>query len=407
MQTVDTARMREHNSALLLNLLFRQQNLSRADLSRVTGLSRSTVSAIVDDLIAADLVHELGTGDSRGGRRPTLLQFHDDAYAMVGVEMGASHIRAVVTDLRARVRGNRQARHAVREDAAGAMALVGELIDGALADAGARRSDLLGIGLGVPCPLDLRNPDQLCHQLMPAWDGVAVTRIIAERFGCPVAMDNDANLGALAERWWGAGVGGEDLTYIKIATGVGAGHIIAGEVYRGSNGTAGEIGHIAIDLRGPECRCGLRGCLAALVGAQPLADRVRALLSEDRTSALAAVEPTVHGLVAAAVAGDRLANQIVGEAGAHLGIEVASLLNLLNPAIVVLGGPLTAAGDRLLDPIRDTVRHRSLWRSVAEARIVTSQLGDAAVAVGAATLVLKAALDAPARFSSPRLARAG
>ncbi len=400
MQTADTSRMREHNAGLLLNLLFREQAASRADLSRVTGLSRSTVSAIVDELIATDLVRETGAGISTGGRRPTILQFNDDAFALVGVEMGASHLRATVTNLRAGVRADVEVAHAVVDDPDGTLTAIEALIQRALDQAGVARRTVLGIGVAVPCPLDLRNPDQLCYQLMPRWEGINVRRAISERFGVPVSIDNDANLGALAERWWGAGRGGEDLTYIKIATGVGAGHIIAGEVYRGSNGTAGEIGHLAIDLRGPECRCGLRGCLAALVGADALAARLDAATGTSGTRTKRKRAGTVSELAAAARAGDPLACTVVTEAGAYLGIAVASLLNLLNPAIVVLGGPLTEAGDLLLEPIRDTVRRRSLFRSVAEARIVTSELGDPAVAIGAATLVLQAALREPALFSS-------
>jgi predicted NBD/HSP70 family sugar kinase len=404
--SVDLTRMREHNSGLLLNLLFKQKGLSRADLARMTGLSRSAVSAIIDGLIAERLVCEVGAGDSRGGRRPTLLEFNADAYALIGAEIGATHLRVVATNLCARVRAVREVRHSVVEDPDGTLAELCQLIDGVLVDAGISRRALLGIGLAVPCPLDLRNPDALCSQLMPAWRGVRLPRALAGRYGCTVSMDNDANLGALAERWWGAGRTGEDLTYIKVATGVGAGHIIAGEVYRGSNGTAGEIGHLAIDLRGPQCRCGLRGCLAALIGAGAVSERAAAALSEGQRSELTATS-SVEAVVAAARDGDALAREIVDEAGAYLGIAVASLLNLLNPAIVVLGGPLTSAGDIFLDPIRATVRDRSLFRSVAEARIVTSELGDDAISVGAATLVLQAALKSPALFSASPLASAG
>jgi predicted NBD/HSP70 family sugar kinase len=287
------------------------------------------------------------------------------------------------------------------------MAVIAELIEAGLDAAHVRRGEVLGIGVAVPCPLDLRNPDTLCGQLMPDWRGRNVTRALAERFGCPVSLDNDANCGALAERWWGVGKTGEDLTYIKIATGVGAGHVIAGEVYRGSNGTAGEIGHIAIDASGPVCRCGLRGCLAAMVGAQALIDRTADALAAGRASSLAGRELSVAALIDAAHDGDALARELIAAAGDQLGVAVASLLNLLNPAIVILGGTLTTAGDLLMDRIRDTVRNRSLWRSVAEARIVTSELGDAAIAIGAATLVLKGALAAPARFQSSAIARAG
>jgi predicted NBD/HSP70 family sugar kinase len=403
--TVDTARMREHNSALLLNLLFKQQGLSRADLSRMTGLSRSTVSAIIDALIEEHLVKEvgIGVGDAKGGRRPTLLEFNDDAFAVVGIELGATHVHVVVTNLRAKVRASRDRQHAVIEQPSSTLAILPVLIRDCLREAKIDERALLGIGVAVPCPLDLGRPEQLDATLMPAWQGVDLGASLREHFDCPVNIDNDANLGALAERWWGAGTSGADLTFVKIATGVGAGHIINGDVYRGSNGTAGEIGHLAIDLHGPPCRCGLRGCLAALVGADALRAKVTAAVSSGQTTSLG-FDRSPGAIAKAAADGDPLARLVVGEAGAQLGVAIASLLNLLNPAIVVLGGPLTDAGALLLDPIRDTVRHRSLFRSVAEARIVTSELGEDSIAIGAATLMLQAALRSPALFdTSPRL----
>jgi predicted NBD/HSP70 family sugar kinase len=405
--TVDTARMRELNSTLLLNLIWRERRISRADLARRTGLSRSTVSAIVSDLLATGLVRESGAGDSSGGRPPTILDFVDDAFVIAGVEMGATHVHVVITDLRGRVRAEHNRPQAVVDEPASTLALIRKLIDRSLGQLDVPRSRLLGIGVGVPCPVDLKEPERLHPRIMPRWDGVSIVDTLIDAYGCPVYVDNDANLGAVAERWWGAGRDGEDLTYIKIATGVGAGHIIAGELYRGSGGTAGEIGHTAIDPRGPSCKCGLSGCLGAMIGSQQLVARARELARSGRAHAGPPSErTTIDGLVAAALDGDALAKKVVLEAGQYLGIAVANLLNLLNPAIVVIGGNLAAAGDLLLEPIRDTIQHRSLWKSVAEARIVTSELGDAAIAVGAATLVLKAALEDRSQFPARSAAQA-
>jgi predicted NBD/HSP70 family sugar kinase len=202
----------------------------------------------------------------------------------------------------------------------------------------------------------------------------------------------DANLGALAEGWWGAGHGVHDFAYIKVATGVGSGHVIGGKIYRGATGVAGEIGHLAIDPHGGPCICGLRGCLATFVGQAALVARARELLADEPQSALGGREITVPAIEDAALAGDPLALQVVREAAEYLGIAVAGLLNLMNPAMVILGGDLAPLGELLLEPLRETVRRRTLVSSIAAAEVRTSELGSQAVAIGAATMVLEAAL---------------
>jgi predicted NBD/HSP70 family sugar kinase len=384
--TADAAGMRTQNATLLLQLIWRERQLSRADLARSTGLSPSTVSAIVADLEHAGLVREIGAGASRGGRRPVLVGFRDDAYALVGVELGATHVAVVLTDLRGSVRAFRDVHVAVRDDPAGALAAARRLIDECLTAERVSRRRVVGIGVAVPSPVHPRRPGKLSPLILPAWRDHDVEAELASAFGVPVLVDNDANLGALSERFWGAGAGGEDLTYIKIATGIGSGHIINGALYRGSGGTAGEIGHIAIDPSGPQCVCGLRGCLATLIGSEALLERARKAWGRRKKS------PAIADIVGGVRAGDPVARELVDEVGHYLGIAVAGLLNLLNPAVVVLGGELTSVGDLLLDPLRASIRSRALSTSVAETRIVSSWLGERSIAVGAATLVLEAAL---------------
>jgi len=205
-------------------------------------------------------------------------------------------------------------------------------------------------------------------------------------------VDNDANLGALAEHWWGVGRGVDDLAYIKVATGVGSGHVIQGEIYRGATGVAGEIGHIAIDPKGPPCICGLNGCLVTFVGGHALVARAEELLPEFPESPLHEGPVTVHDIEDAALTGDPLALQVATEAAGHLGTALAGLLNLMNPAMVILGGDLSRLGDLLVDPLRDTVKARTLVSSVRAAEIRASELGPLSVAIGASTLILKEAL---------------
>jgi predicted NBD/HSP70 family sugar kinase len=384
--TADAAGMRTQNSTLVLKLIWRERQISRAEVARTTGLSPSTVSAIVGELEEAGLVREIGAGASRGGRRPVLVGFRDDAYTLVGVELGATHVSTVLTDLRGNVQAFRDTPLDVREQPVAALAKVRELVDDCLTAERVSRRRVVGVGVAVPSPVHPQRPGKLSSLILPAWRDHDVQESLFDSFGLPVYVDNDANLGALSERFWGAGAGGEDLAYIKVATGIGSGHIINGELYRGAGGTAGEIGHIAIDPNGPMCVCGLRGCLATLIGADALRARAHKMWGRRKP------RPTVADIVAGVRAGDPVAKQLVDEVGHYLGIVVAGVLNLLNPAVVVLGGEITSVGDLLLDPLRVSIRARALSTSVAETRIVSSRLGERSIAVGAATMVLKSAL---------------
>jgi predicted NBD/HSP70 family sugar kinase len=384
----------------VLRLIWRDREISRADIARSTELSRSTVSEIVSGLLATGLVAETGTGPSRGGRRPIVLRFQDDACSVVGIDLGATHVAAALTNLRGQVIAWEERAHAVRTDPEGTRALARELVDRCLAQGPRRRGRLLGIGVAAPSPVDPRAPDRLSQVVLPAWRGRLGLEPLARRLRVPLLVDNDANLGALAERWWGAGRGVDDFAYVKLGTGIGSGHVIGGEIYRGAAGGAGEIGHLAIDPHGPACVCGLRGCLVTFIGSPALEARAAALRPSHPGSALARVQITIDAIEAAALAGDPLALDVVREAAEYLGIAVAGMLNLLNPAKVIVGGGLARLGERLAEPLRATVERRTLVSSLAASRIEMSALGERAVAVGAATLVLQAALADPRRFPS-------
>ena len=356
-------------------------------------LARSTVSEIVSALLPTGLVSEVGPGQSRGGRRPILLRFEDDAYCILGVEMGASHVGVACTNLRGRTIAWRERSHPVQTDPEGTRALIEELCEACLASRTAEKAPLLGIGVAVPSPVDQDNPDGLLERILPAWKGKAGLAQLSERFGVPFLVDNDANLGALAEQWWGHGRGVADFAYIKLGTGVGSGHVIDGRVYRGASGVAGEIGHLAIDPQGRPCVCGLRGCLTTLIGSQALAERASELLGEYPDSVLHHSEVSAERIEDAALAGDLLATRVVDEAAHHLGVALAGLLNVLNPQMVILGGGLARLGELLLCPVREALQTRTLVASVAASQIRASDLGPQAGEIGAATLILRAALS--------------
>jgi predicted NBD/HSP70 family sugar kinase len=391
--------MRAHNAGLVLRMVWdATEGVSRAQLSRDTGLSRSTVSSIVNELLDARLVLESHLARSLGGRPPIVLRFNDAHSYILAIDLGASHVMVMCTDLRGRMISQETAEFDVQGDPPGTFGLLRRMIPRVLPEGGVHR--LLGIGVGVPCPVDANAPDQLSPRILPAWTDVRLASWLHHQWPVPVFMDNDANLAALAEAWWGAGQGQDDFSYIKVATGVGAGHLIAGDVFRGSSGIAGEIGHTTVDPVGRICRCGLRGCLEAEVGSASILAKVRQALQSGRDSSLRTAQPLqMTDVLAAAKAGDPLATEIIEDAGRYLGVAVANLLNLLNPSLVVIGGRLATAGDVLFTPLRRTVRDRALWTSIERAEVVLSALGDHSAALGAATLVLQAALAEPTLFT--------
>jgi predicted NBD/HSP70 family sugar kinase len=387
-------------SVAVLRLVWTERRISRAEIAQRLELSRSTASELVEPLLASGLVAEAGVGASRGGRRPIVLAFQDGAADILGVDVGASHVSVARTDLRGKVLAWHHRDHAVQADPDGTRALVKELCEAAMD--GVPRERLVGIGIAVPSPVDPKHPERVSEVALPAWHGTHGFRQALAKYKVPVRVDNDANLGALAEHWWGGARGLSDFTYIKVATGIGAGHFIGGAIRRGASGVAGEIGHVAIDPRGERCVCGNRGCLTTLVGGHALVERAKALRTRVPGSVLATGDVTLGRIEQAALHDDPLALQVVHEAAEHLGVAIASMLNLLNPAAVILGGGLAVLGDRLLLPLRAAALRRTFVPAVANTEIRVSTLGPQVVALGAATLVLDAALQDPTKFPSLR-----
>ncbi len=376
----------------VLRLIWDEKQISRVEIARTAGLSRSTVSEIIKEILPMGLVAEMGEGPSRGGRRPIVLAFQDNSCVILGVEMGGAHVAVAMTNLRGKVLAWETGEHPVRSDPKGTRKLIAKLCRKCLASPEAKGRPLVGLGIAVPSPVDPAMAGHLSPVVMPAWEGELGLDDLSKKLGVPLLVDNDANLGALAEYWWGRGREIDNLAYIKVATGIGSGHIIGGEIYRGATGVAGEIGHLAIDPNGKPCICGLNGCLVTLAGGSALIERAQDLIPEYPHSLLVSKEITVAEIESSALLGDPLCLQVIREAAAHLGTAVAGLVNLMNPAAVILGGDLAKLGELVLAPLRERVRSRTLVSSVTAAEIMVSKLGHQSVAVGAATLVLKSAL---------------
>ncbi|MEU9031815.1 ROK family transcriptional regulator [Streptomyces sp. NPDC048383] len=352
-------------------------SLTQAEIARATGLSAATVSNIVRELKEAGTVEVIDT--SAGGRRARSVSLSGDAGIVIGVDFGHTHLRVAVGNLAHQVLAEES--EPLDVDASWvegfdrAEALVGRLIEGV----GVGRDKVIGVGLGVPGPIDVESGTLGSTAILPGWAGINPRQELSQRLGVPVYVDNDANLGALGESVWGSGRGVKDLAYIKVASGVGAGLVINGQIYRGPGGTAGEIGHITLDESGPVCRCGNRGCLETFAAAR----YVLPLLESSHGPDL-----TMERVVELARAGDPGCRRVVTDVGRHIGSGVASLCNLLNPSRVVLGGSLAEAGELVLTPIRESVGRYAIPSAARQLSVLTGSLGGRAEVLGALALVL-------------------
>ena len=379
----------------VLRLNWREHQISRAEISRQLNLSRSTVTEIIKELLPTGLVAEVGNGESSGGRKPILLQFQDDAKVILGIDIGATHVSVAMTNLRGKLLLWKEKEYPVREDPEGTYKVIDQLCNECLSSLKHGSEMLLSIGVAVPSPVDPIHPEYLSETIIPSWHGKSGLERLREKYDVPVYLDNDANLGALAEHWWGAGKAVNDLIYIKISNGIGAGYILGGKLYRGSKGIAGEMSHMPIDPNGRLCGCGLRGCLATVISAWALKERIGTLSNLYPDSSLLNGSPSIIDIENAALNGDQLAIQVVNEATNYLTSAITSLVNLMNPDMIIIGGSLSGLGELVINPIQKKIDSCALVSSVAKTKLVTSALGSKGIAIGAATLAIEQAFIDP------------
>jgi glucokinase-like ROK family protein len=388
--------LRELNRGRVIDVLRERGTASRAEIARATGLSRSTVSTIVSSLIEAGLVTEQAeaTGvphGAHGGRPPVLLSLDKSAGVAVGIDFGHTHLRVAVSDLSHDVLAEDGRDLDVDHSASEGLDAASKLIDRVLKRARVQRKRVLGVGMGLPGPIDRTTGTVGSSAILPGWVGVDAAAEMSKRLRIPVHVENDANLGALAEFVWGSGKGFSDLIYIKLSSGVGAGMLLGGRLYHGTGGTAGEIGHTVVDPGGAICRCGSRGCLETVASAKAIAD----VLGDSRGEPV-----SIRQLLELARHGDAAAVRLIGEAGRQIGVAVANLCNVINPELVIVGGDMSAAGDLITQPILESIRRYAILSAAEQVTVVPGTLGERAELLGALALVLQP----PERFlvSPPR-----
>ncbi|OGO66836.1 MAG: hypothetical protein A2Z49_03660 [Chloroflexi bacterium RBG_19FT_COMBO_56_12] len=384
------------NKRIILDMIrFAPGGISRADLARSVNLTRSAVTPIINDLLAEALVHEAEDGPTTGGRRPILLEINPHYGYLVGIDMGATHLGMVLTDFAATVLQAVEVPFDVKLGPDVGLPLVNTVLIDLLATQGLSLEAIKAIGIGVPGPVVADAGMVSAPPIMPGWGGFPIRDHLQALWHRPVVIGNDAEYGAVGEWAYGAGRGVRNLVYLKVGSGVGAGLFLEGRIYQGTTGCAGEIGHITMLDHGPLCSCGNRGCLESLSGGYAIARKAREAVQNGRRTQLSTMDLqqiTARDVAEAAHLGDLVAQQIITESGMYLGIAAASLVNVFNPSLLVVGGGISQMGDLLLEPIRKAVRERSLQPAAQAVRITSAVLDRRSTSIGAVVQAVNLAL---------------
>ena len=388
MWSIPPLNVKNVNKHTVLDLIrFSPNGISRVELSRRMGLTRAAVTAIVSDLLPTRIIREAGGINVRSGRPPVVLEIDPTRGFVVGIDFGASHLSILIADLGAHILEEAEIAIDIQDGPITCIDQADQLLHDLLKKVGRELKDILAIGVGVPGPIVSDAGMVLAPPIMPGWDRFPIRDTLEKMWGCPVSLSNDSELGALGEWAAGAGRGEQNLAYIKIGTGIGAGLLLEGQIYHGITGSAGEIGHLTIEENGPLCACGNHGCLEAIAGGRAIALQAREAARNDKRTQLANIKPiesiTARNVASAARLGDLLSQQILSRAGTYVGIAIAGVVNMFNPGMVIIGGGVAQSGDILLEPIRLAVQRRSLPAATRAVRITTAMLGRRSSSMGA------------------------
>ena len=389
MHVVDAPHLR------LLRLLRDEGPISRAELGDRLDLTRPRLLAEVERLVAAGYIAEAGMAASRGGRRSTLVELQP-RLRFAAVDLGASSIDIEVTNGRLEPVAAYGESADIRSGPKAILHRVNELLAKARTDGAYERLD--AVGIGVPGPVSFRDGVPVSPPIMPGWDRYPVRELLAREHGCPAVVDNDVNIMAIGERHGGVAHSVDDFLFVKIGTGIGCGIHLGGDVYRGVDGCAGDIGHIQVDAHGPMCSCGNAGCLEALFSGAALGRDALAAARSGESPALAERlaangEIGARDVAEGAAEGDVTCIRLIRDGGRRLGATLATLVSFANPSMIVIGGGLAQLGHILLAEIRSVVYRRSLPLATGNLPVVLSELGARAGVSGAAVLASDTAFE--------------
>ena len=397
---------RAYNAALVLRALYEFGPISRAEVARLSGLTRTTVGDVIAELLGDGLAREIGRGPSTGGKAPILLELVDDARLVIGLDLGEFVFRGAVVDLRGRVQATSE-REVGGLDGTHALGVVYEIVDELTKG---RRETLLGIGVGTPGIVDATT-GTIRWAVNLDWQDLPLGELLRERYDVPVEVANDSRAAALAIQLF-SGRRPTNLVAIKVGRGIGAGVVLGGELFHGDGFGAGEIGHTVVEVDGAQCRCGQFGCLETVASSRAIADLATKAAREDPGSFLAgrlakagAADLRLDDVRAALEAGDEPSRRIVVGAGRALGQVVAAMIGFLDIERIVLHGSVSSLGDPWLAAVREEASRRSLGLLSRDVTIELAPASEDLVVMGASALLLTAELGLSVGGSASAVAR--
>lgn len=375
------------------------QGMTRAELSRFTGFSKSTISKHVDTLLASGYITEVYEN-----KKTSYLTLNEDCGYVVAVDLGATSLKIAVCNIKGEPMLVDVAEDiVVNVPPTDILERVVKTANSMIEKLGLERDKIIGVGMGVPAPIEYSTGKPVCPPIMKMWDDFPVKEYLSQAFKTRAYVDNDVNIMALEERWKGDGRSDDNFLFIKLGTGIGCGIIINGNIYRGSNGCAGDVGHVSVEGFNHLCYCGNIGCLEKLAGGAAIAESARGmaqtgkspylsqLMNKGETITCRSVNDAINNL-------DEACIEYIRSVGRYIGEVVAKLVIFYNPTKVIFGGGITNFGDVLLTPVREVVFGRSTALATRNLQILKSRLGDNIGVVGAAILV-REELFKPNEFS--------
>ena len=388
---------------ILVDLVRKYGEISISDLMAFTDYSRTKITGYIESLLNKNILVANNVTEYTGGRRSRMYSLNRDFGIVAGIDVGATSIDLGIADFSGRLLVRYAEPATVKDGPIRILGRVCSLLEKLLQENNLDPALLRGIGIGVPGPVDYSLGILISPPIMPGWDRYPIIETIHQWFPTSsVVVDNDVNVMALGEIYQGCGKGIDNLIFIKIGTGIGAGIVCEGKIYRGASGCAGDIGHICVDKNGPICHCGNKGCLEAIAAGPAIAERALQAAQAGKSSIIMNLyEKNGHLLQAEDVGnasreGDALAIEVIRESGQYIGDVLAGLVNYYNPEMIVIGGGVSNLGNLLLSTIRQSVLHRSLPLATRDLQIVFSEIGQATGVIGAINLAMDNILTLPA-----------
>ena len=369
--------VKKENKSLVLETIRTNYPISRASIANVTGLNKGTVSSLVSDLLEEKLIHESGPGESSGGRRPVMLLFNQLAGYSIGLDLGVNYLLGVLTDLEGNICLEKQ----VKFNQLSYEEILDELfqmVDYLIEHAPPSPYGIIGIGIGVPGTVSKSGEILLAPNL--GWRNVDLLSIMEEKYSLPVIIENEANAGSYGEKKFGAGKDYHHIIYVSVGIGIGVGLILNGELYKGSNGFSGELGHMTIEMDGMKCGCGNEGCWELYASEKALVKN-----AQDKGLAIPNNrEHTLESLITLAKEGNSEAIALFHQIGDYLGVGINNISNIFNPELVIIGNRMADAKDWLMEPLMNRIKSQTLWFQQQNLDINFSELSTHSTALGIA-----------------------